>query len=333
MPAKVGAESALWTLIASPLAVATGSSTAFALSATNADPIAALSTSNEIGCIVLDVPANFIVAGAVVTGSNAGDSWHVDRIEANRVFVHINSGGDRLAYLGTVSFTVTATALSTGSLLWNATAYKREDCTGSGALLGVPPIVVVGGPTVTPTPVPTPRPTPVPIPTPTPIVVIPLPTLPLPIPSLPLPSVGLPSVGATPTPAPTPRSGDATSRATASPTPAASEVQQLSPAPSTDVGLLPASPPSGAGGGAVPQGLTTTVLDRGAPRVDFDPAELQIHFETAGLLNGTTVWLVPTATFAIPALLLFLFVALQAVGALAWVPAVRRLGGRDDEVA
>ena len=68
-------------------------------------------------------------------------------------------------------------------------------------------------------------------------------------------------------------------------------------------------------------------------RVDFDPGELDIDFKSVGLLNGTTVWLVPTATFAIPAVLLLLFVALQAAGALAWVPAVRRLSGRDDEVA
>lgn len=340
-PASVSAESLLWTLVASPLAATTGVQTTFTLTATNTDPAAVLLSESEIGCIFVDVPSNFVIGGATVTGSNAGGGWHIDAITGNRVKIHTDSGGERLETFQWVRFTITATASSTGSLTWASRAYRDQNCGGTGALLAVPPIVVVTGPTITPTPAPTPtppaptptpRPTATPKPTPLPIS---LPSLPLPNPSMPPPSIVLPPVGATPTPASTPRSADPTPRATASATPATSEVQQLSPsaAPSTDAGLLPASPPSGGGGGAVPQGLTTTVLDRGAPRVDFDPSELQIHFETAGLLNGTTVWLVPTATFAIPALLLFLFVALQAVGALAWVPAVRRLGGRDDEVA
>lgn len=79
--------------------------------------------------------------------------------------------------------------------------------------------------------------------------------------------------------------------------------------------------------------MVTPTVGRDVPRLAFDPAELDIDFESVGLLSGTTVWLVPTATFAIPAVLLLLFVALQAAGALAWVPAVRRLSGRDDEVA
>lgn len=342
-PASVSGESLLWTLVASPLAATTGVQTTFTLTATNTDPAAVLLSESEIGCIFVDVPSNFAIGGAAVTGSNAGGGWHIDAITGNRVKVHTDSGGERLETFDWVRFTITATASSTGSLAWASRAYRDQNCGGTGALLGVPPIVVVTGPAITPTPAPTPTPVPTPpppAPTPRPTATpalplpIPLPSVPDPIPSVPVPSIGLPPLGATPTPAPTPRIGDPTPRATASATPATG-VEQLSPpaAPGTDVGLLPGSPSSGGGGGAVPQGLTTTVLDRGAPRVDFDPAELQIHFETAGLLDGTTVWLVPTATFAIPALLLFLFVALQAVGALAWVPAVRRLGGRDDEVA
>ncbi len=341
MPLTARAESFAWTLVASPLTATTGVKTTFTLTATNADPATVVFETSEIGCLYVYLPSNFTIQSATVTGSNAGSGWHIDSIVGNRVKVHTDSGGDRLELLQWVGFTVTATPTSPGSLVWDANAYFDQECRDGGAILDVKPIVIVTGPTVTPTPLPTPVPTPKPAPTATPTptpalpLPIPLPSVPDPIPSVPVPSIGLPPLGATPTPAPTPRIGDPTPRATASATPAATEVQQLSPpaAPGTDVGLLPGSPSSGGGGGAVPQGLTTTVLDRGAPRVDFDPAELQIHFETAGLLDGTTVWLVPTATFAIPALLLFLFVALQAVGALAWVPAVRRLGGRDDEVA
>ena len=104
-PASVArAESVLWTLTASPLAATTGASTIFTLTATNADPAAALLSSSEIGCVVLDVPANFTTQGAVVTGSNSGGSWHVDSVVGNRVTVHADSGGDRLEYLGWVRF-------------------------------------------------------------------------------------------------------------------------------------------------------------------------------------------------------------------------------------
>src|SRR5688500_9717542 len=161
-PAAVSAESVLWTLTASPVAVSTGVQTTFTLTATNEDPLAALLSSSEIGCVVLDVPSNFSVKGAVVTGSNSGGSWHVDSVAGNRVTVHTDSGGDRLELLGWVRFTVTATAFSTGSLTWNARAFRDENapCLGTGALLGVPPVVVVTSPIPVPTPVPTPPPTP-----------------------------------------------------------------------------------------------------------------------------------------------------------------------------
>lgn len=329
VPGSVSAESLLWTLTASPLSATAGTPTTFALTATNTDPAAGLLSDSRIGCINLDVPANFVIAGADVTGSNSGGGWHIDSITGNRIKIHSDSGGDRLRFLGRVDFTVTATATSTGSLTWAARAYSDQQCGGTGALLGVPPIVVVTGPTVTPTPVatptPTPRPTPVPTPTPTPI-------LSMPLPSLPVPSVGLPPIGVTGTPAPSPalRSSAPTPRATATATP---DLPRPAESAGTRSAVVPGTPPSGAQGPAAPVAPTSEQARPDAPRLDFDPAELDIDFESVGLLNGTTVWLVPTATFAIPALLLLLFVALQAVGALAWVPAVRRLGGRDDEGA
>jgi hypothetical protein len=68
-----------------------------------------------------------------------------------------------------------------------------------------------------------------------------------------------------------------------------------------------------------------------APRVLFEPAQLELGFGTVDFLQGAQVWIVPAASLAVPGLLLLLFVALQAVGALAWVPAVRRLRGEDDQ--
>lgn len=50
-------------------------------------------------------------------------------------------------------------------------------------------------------------------------------------------------------------------------------------------------------------------------------------FDLAGgtIDTGSFVWLVPAATFTAPGLLLLLWIALQAGGALAWAPAIRRL--------
>ena len=49
VPAVALAESTLWTLTASPLAVTTGTTTTFTLRATNTDPLADLLSSSEIG--------------------------------------------------------------------------------------------------------------------------------------------------------------------------------------------------------------------------------------------------------------------------------------------
>ena len=49
------------------------------------------------------------------------------------------------------------------------------------------------------------------------------------------------------------------------------------------------------------------------------------------LLAGVEIWSVPAATLGVPGILLIVWVALQAVGALAWIPAVKRLRGDEDE--
>jgi hypothetical protein len=47
------------------------------------------------------------------------------------------------------------------------------------------------------------------------------------------------------------------------------------------------------------------------------------------MLDGPFVWFVPGAAVGVPGLLVIAWIALQAVGALAWIPAVRRMGGDD----
>jgi hypothetical protein len=48
------------------------------------------------------------------------------------------------------------------------------------------------------------------------------------------------------------------------------------------------------------------------------------------LLDGQFSWFVPGAAVGGPGLLVIIFIALQSFGALAWIPAVHRLGGDDE---
>ena len=336
------AASLLWSLTASPLAATTGVQKVFTLTATNEDPLAALDSSREIGCVVVDVPGNFSVAGAVVTGSNAGDGWHVDSVVGNRVTVHTDSGGDRLELLGWVRFTVTATPMQTGSLVWSARAHRAQDCSGAAALIGVPPIVVVTGPPVTPTPEPTPMPTPTPKPTPKPTPApTPRPTpppLPVPLPSVPLPSlpVPLPSFGQPPGPEPEPTRPPTSSAPRPSAEPSASEDDGPRPPRETDPGGGPGAVPPSSGGSAVdgpgdgPGDGAAAPVAVDAPRVAFDEPQLDLGSMDVDLLAGVEIWSVPAATLGVPGILLLVWVALQAVGALAWIPAVRRLRGDEE---
>lgn len=63
------------------------------------------------------------------------------------------------------------------------------------------------------------------------------------------------------------------------------------------------------------------------PRPD---AELvRVTLGPLGLLAGIDVWAIPGVVVGVPGLLLILFVLLQAAGALAWIPAIRRLRGEE----
>jgi hypothetical protein len=44
-------------------------------------------------------------------------------------------------------------------------------------------------------------------------------------------------------------------------------------------------------------------------------------------LAGVTIWVVPAAILGVPGVLVIVWVILQALGVLAWLPAVRRLRG------
>ena len=329
----------LWTLTASPLAVATGTPTTFTLTASNL-------LLGRIECVTVDVPANFNITTVGMIGSTAGDSWLVRRAN-NQVIAWTTSGGDRLELLDSVTFTVTATALSSGSLTWPSNAYDRPDCTGAGSLLGVPPIVVVTGPAVTPSPTPSPVPTPppTPVPTPAPTPTLPLPTIPLPtipVPTIPLPTIPPPTSRPTPSPTPLPTLGLPGGPA---PTPHPDATPPGSPRPTSDPdasaspvvqpGGGSSSPPSSPEtGGPVAAAVEPAVNARpGTPRVAFDGPELELGVGSIGLLSGLTTWVVPFATVGGPGLIVLLWVAAQAGGASLWIPAARRLRGEERRAA
>jgi len=328
----------LWTLTASPLTVTTGTQTTFSLRAS-------LTLLGDIRCVEVEVPGNFTVQGAAVVGSNAGNSW-VSEVFGNDVWIRTTSGGDRLRSIGHfVDFTITATAWSTGSRAWGSHAHADEECEGAESLLSVPPVVLVVGPTVTPTPAPTVAPTPAPTAKPTPLPV-PLPTLtPIALPTpRPTASIGLPPLPvATPKPTaapsaparPTPTARASTSPSqVASPTPSESPPSASTPRPSgsDEANVVPIPAPRPSGGAGAP--LEGRIIADPASSGDGEAAGgVAVALGALGLLGSIDIWIVPGLLLGVPGLLVVAFVLFQAVGALAWIPAIRRLRGPDEAVA
>jgi hypothetical protein len=75
------------------------------------------------------------------------------------------------------------------------------------------------------------------------------------------------------------------------------------------------------------------VGDRSGAPAGHAPAEagagsagVSVALGPLGLLGGIDIWAIPGLIIGLPGLLLIAFILLQAVGALAWIPAIRRLG-------
>lgn len=308
----------VWTLVASPLVATTGTATTFTLTATN-------TLSGRIRCLWVDVPSNFTVASSQVLGSTGGNSW-TSSVSGNRVTVWTMSGGDELHALDNVQFTIRATALSTGSLAWAARAFADQGCTGQTALVGVPPVVIVTGPTLTPTPVPTPKPTLAPTPRPT---LAPTPPLvPVETPRIVLPPVVVPPVVVPP----------ATDEPTPSPSPS-DRGTSTAPAPSRGASAEPSQrvlpqPGGGFDGPAAPAAQQPPAEEPTAirPAVALGQEDgVQLDIGAVDVMASVQAYAVPAAAIAVPGIVLLIWLGLQAIGALAWIPAVRRLRGRDDQ--
>jgi hypothetical protein len=280
-----------WSIVGAPLTATVFQSTTYTFTATN------LTFLNEIGCVEIQLPNSYAIEGLGDPSASNGDDW-ISEIYGgtNWVLVHSTSGGGRLELGETVSFTIQATATQAGAQTWSTHAHRQQDCTGAEIEPGVWPTVV------TPVLLPTPMPTPIaPKSTPTPA-----PTLPLPIPTPPPLPIGTslpPDPSETPRPTPTPSK---TSSGTSQPTP---EI----------VGGVPAPPPAGPSSGQPAANI--------APLSDSDAGGVGLGTEVFALLDGPLVWFVPGAVVGGPGLLILLFIALQAAGAMAWIPAVRRMSG------
>jgi len=294
----VASAALLWTLVMTPLTATVGVSTTFSLTATNLDAL------TELGCLEVDLPPSFVIESLGTPQMSTGDPW-VSGQSGNSVVVRSLSGGGRLELLQTVQFTIKAHATAPGIFLWPNHSHRQQDCSGTdqnGAALSVTVL-----PALLPTPTPTPTPSPVPTATPAPTAT-PSPT---PTPILPLPSVSLPAL---PTLLPSiPQ--------IASPTPGQPSSGSSTPEPTSAAGAPGTGNPGGAGGdgSATGQGL---ILAR-VP--DSLGAETGVGLELLGLLDADYVWFVPAASVALPGLLVILWVVLQAIGALAWIPSVRRM--------
>jgi hypothetical protein len=167
---------------------------------------------------------------------------------------------------------------------------------------------------------------PAPTPTPNPTPILPLPSLPPlsslpPFPSQPTPGPD-PSLGTSPTTDPTPEASDDRPRSSPSP---------VFPSAAGEPGS-PGSPGSGSaaqGGAAVDGDLVATGASLQNSRLVYDRDRLDLQTGPLGILAGFQVWAVPAASIGVSGLFVLLWVALQAGGALAWIPAVRRLRGKE----
>lgn len=296
LPAMAQATAPLpaFTFAASPLIVSVGDVTDYTFTFTKVGPVG----SQSIRCAEVLFPDELWISGVgTPTVSNNG-SWSAAQ-QGQWIIAKVNGGGGSVHTGESVTFTVTALAASAGAFDFYNHVHSASECDdtnnyGTPAVLTVVPGIV---PTPSPTATPRPSPTATPTATPKPTVV--------PTPGTPRPTPTATPGAATPTSTPTPTATPHASARPAPPSPApraSSPPQVIQVAPLTDGG--------GSGGQADNVGVGVDVLTMVASPFD---------------------WILPGAPVALPGLLVILFVVLQAVGALAWIPAVRRLDEEDDD--
>lgn len=316
-----------WTVTPTPTSVQAAVQTLVSVTVVNT------SSTEVIGCVRLSIPSPaFTVMATSITAVAPGRTWSVSSSPgalATIVTANANGGGASLrpkTGRNTVGIGVTVLGTIPGTHTWTATAFGAQACS-AGSSLGLtasPTVTITLLPVPTPTFVPTPRPTPVPTTPPTP-----RPT---------------PQATAEPTKEP-----DPTKPPTESSTPSATPDPGVSAEPSVEPGSSPvagssppASPgptpggsaqPSGSPGGSDDRGVAGLRVGGGGEEGDGPGGPIGGIGDAAtdalvGLPGGLLVWSYPGLVVGVPGLVLLLAVGAQAVGALAWLPVVRRkLGG------
>jgi hypothetical protein len=308
-----------WQATASPSTIQAGVANTVAVRVTDTGG------SGDIGCAIINTGSRFTVSGASVTGTSADSPWAAAVLSATTVRVGNTDGNGKLKEGDWVQVALTVRGSPPGSYAWQLDAYQNNDCSGAPFLptLSVGMTVVAGQPTPPPaTPAPTPTSLPA-TPRPTPAPPAPEGSAPAPVASGgPVDPGGAP--GSSEAPAPS-SSGDLpTSTASVRATPSAS----VRPSPGTSAVPMVggASPRTGDGSGQDGGGVSTDL----SIVIDGE-ATTGLALGALGLLGDTQVWFVPGAAFGVPGILLIGWVVIQAGGAFAWIPAIRRLRGADRE--
>jgi hypothetical protein len=333
-PAVVAKPNA-WTLTRTPGSVPNGQPTPIGLVATN---IGNSGAAGAIGCIVIVVPSALSVGAATVTTAPAGSSWTDETSAgvAGETVVRFRATNDASVLVGdpldqALRFTVRVTGLAQGTTKWVADVYNQIDCTDDLRLTKNISVTVNASTKPKPTPKPTPMPTATTSPTATPA---PRPT-----------ATAIPGPTATAIPGPTAAPGTTSPPgATGAPgstlppnaSPAASvfvppgsptATPTTSPRPTNSAGTPPAA--GGAGGADPPPGTAFAFPVSGADGTAAHAGMFGDSLsEFTGLFGRTFDWAVPGLVLSIPGLLLVLAILAQTMGALAWLPLVRRrIGG------
>ena len=302
----------LWSMTITPNVAIEGQPTGFVLRTT-------ILQSGNIGCVSVNVPATFVIqAVSTPVATGGARTWVVSTIVNNLVVVHAVKDSDRISNVGdTLTFTVTAVPTAAGLFTLANQVSDKPDCSGN-LDNGTPLLVTVAA---APTPVPTRSPTPSHTPSPTPVPTQAPTQVPTPLPT-----------GSANSASPSPTSTQSASEPPPSgaPTPTAAATAATSPSPSaaptpTAAATAATSPSARSTAGAVV--LSVAPFDDSGNGAG---GGFGTGLDILALLGTPFIWMVPGAIVGGPGLLVLLFVALQAMGALAWIPTVRRMGNDED---
>jgi hypothetical protein len=323
-----------WQVTRSPASFDAGDTVTIVVTATNTGGSGG---NDEIGCVRIQVPSAFDVVSTSIVDAPSGGPWVVSG--SGTVSAHAVTGAGRLnggADNDRVRIGIRVTGTSPDAYTWTANAFQNITCGDSFEQPHALTVTITGAAaTPKPTPKPTPTATPKPTPKPTPNAT-PKPTpnaTPKPTPN----ATPKPTPNATPKPTPT-RSANPGAGPTATPTARASAVTVpgASLAPGASATPQPPATPS-------PSPDSGVVALDGGDETDLPGADFQIPGieQTGGSGNvvfadsdlfapfaGDFEWVVPGLVLTLPGLLLLLAVGIQALGAMAWLPLVRRrIGG------